>query len=158
MFKYETDIRESLSTLRINIPKILNYEDCALLVKDLDRKPHLSQNPPNLTPILERDTFYALSPNVGCERLPKIKKADLFFYHPRKSISTEIFKEGNIVVKKNPRNDSLFVEGIDNLTPVVNLNEIVYVNLGTCKEDSLGILQLVNKTKGTINKEEEYLV
>ena len=63
-----------------------------------------------------------------------------------------------MTVKINPRNDLDFVEGIDNLTPAVNLRDIVYINLGTCEQDSIGILQLVNKTKGSINKQEEELI
>ena len=37
IFKYETDIRDTLSTLRINISNIFGYDDCALLIKDQER-------------------------------------------------------------------------------------------------------------------------
>lgn len=102
MFKYDNDIRNSLKIIRSKLPKMFHYEDCAILVKDK----------------LEGDSFYAVSPNVSCNQLPHLKKSDLFFYNPKKSLTTDVYESCQTAYYENPRDEPLFVEGIDNLTPV----------------------------------------
>ena len=64
-----------------------------------------------------------------------------------------------MVVKKDPRVDNRFTEGLDNLTPVVALREIVYLPLRprTLKSDQeiIGVIQLVNKINGEVDDNEK---
>jgi hypothetical protein len=50
--------------------------------------------------------------------LKALKKADLFFYNPLKCISTGAYKSNKPILKIKPRDDPLFMQGVDNLTPV----------------------------------------
>jgi hypothetical protein len=58
-----------------------------------------------------------------------------------------------MAVVKNPRDADCYIDGVDNLTPLVALREIAFIdmNLGDGR-GSLGVIQLVNKIGGLINK------
>lgn len=49
----------------------------------------------------------------------KMKKCDLFFYSPKESLSTQVFDKCETMYFEDPRDQPLFMEGIDNLTPVI---------------------------------------
>jgi len=53
----------------------------------------------------------------------------------------------------NPRAENAFVEGIDNLSPILHLKDTIYVQMATNNE-RVGVLQLFNKKRGFVTKED----
>lgn len=101
-FEFQNDIRDVLRTLRVNIPKILGFEECGLLVNDKH----------------ESDSFYTINPSIECSRLNSLNKLDIYFYNPKACTSLDCFNTAKPIYLSNPRSDPGFVEGFDNLTPV----------------------------------------
>ena len=101
-FEFQSDIRDVLRDLRVNIPRILGFEECGLLVNDK----------------YEGDSFYTINPSIECGRLKSLNKLDIYFYNPKACLSLECFKKAEPQFLSNPRSDPEFVEGFDNLTPV----------------------------------------
>ena len=50
-----------------------------------------------------------------------MNKGDLSYYYPKKSLTVDCYNSKKMIKVKNPRDHALFVDGIDNLTPVFSL-------------------------------------
>lgn len=125
VFQYKTDMSEVLSNLRHKIPIIFGFEDCNILTFDK----------------YESGNYYAVSPNVYSANLKKSDKLSLYFYSIEGSISEKIANSGDMVIMKSPRELDNFIDGVDNLTPLVNLREIAYIDMYLGPEKgSLGVI------------------
>lgn len=126
-----------LSNLRYSIPLIFGFEDCNILTLDK----------------YESGNYYAVSPNVYSVNLKKSDKLSLYFYSIEGSLCEKVASSGTMMIVKNPREADNFIDGVDNLTPLVNLKEIAFIdmNLGGDK-GSMGVIQLMNKVGGFINE------
>lgn len=101
-FKFSGDIRKVIRNLRVEIPRIMGYEECGLLVIDK----------------LESDSFYTVNPNVEHSKLMGLKKIDIYFYNPSDCLTMQCYNKAKPMFVENPRQNIRFVEGFDNLTPV----------------------------------------
>ena len=101
-FKFDGDIRKVLLNLRIQIPIIMGFEECGILVQDKN----------------ESEAFFTINPNVEYQKLNELKKLDLYFFNLHDCLTLDCFKSGQPVFTKNPRSYANYVEGFDNQTPV----------------------------------------
>lgn len=104
-FEFRNDIRDVLRILRVNIPQILGFEECGILINDKT----------------EGDSFYTINPSIEMARLNSLNKLDIYFYNPKSCVSLDCFNSAEPIFLSNPRSDPSFVEGFDNLTPVSSL-------------------------------------
>lgn len=74
-FEFQNDIRDVLRILRVNIPRILGFEECGLLINDKH----------------EGDSFYTINPSIEYNRLMSLNKLDIYFYNPKACTSLECF-------------------------------------------------------------------
>lgn len=127
--------------IRQGLAATLNYEDVAVLVKD-----------PNS--ILEGgDQYFAISPNFFGEQLT-FDSSELFFFNPPTSSLSIAQQASNTALHAaSPRQLPNFQDGIDNLSPVVYLRDIIYAPLNA-GGGTVGILQFINKRRGMIQAED----
>lgn len=128
--------------IRQGLAAALDYEDVAVLVKD-----------PNA--ILEGgDQYFAISPNFFADKLA-FDTSELFFFNPpSSSLSISLQVANTALHAANPRQIPHFQDGIDNLSPVAYLRDIVYAPLCGNNGGTVGILQFVNKRRGIIQAED----
>jgi len=127
--------------IRRGLAATLNYEDVAVLVKD-----------PNS--ILEGgDQYFAISPNFLGHNLT-FDSSELFFFNPPTScLSISLQTTNTTLHAATPRQIPHFQDGIDNLSPVAYIRDIVYAPLAG-NSGTVGILQLINKRRGIIQAED----
>ena len=67
----------------------------------------------------EEKSFFALSPNSSKKDLERPDAfIDLYFYNVKNSFSLKCFNNCEYLNIKEPRNYDLYLEGIDNVTPI----------------------------------------
>lgn len=96
--------------LRASLGTFLGYEDVGMLVKDTTTK--LFQN---------SNMFFSLSPNVAGKDLLSFGNPNLFYYNPPSdSLVMKVLgsKDANPLIFSHIRDNPMFAEGIDNLSPV----------------------------------------
>lgn len=71
--------------------------------------------------------------------------------------SRTLISSSGLTIVSNPRMTEEFDNALDNLTPVMTLDEIVFVRLGT-KEQNVGILQFINKINGCVQNDTTEIV
>lgn len=103
MLSLEPDLNELLRKMRLGVAEYLDYGDCNMLLYD-----DQTQN------------YMALSPNTEIEKLPDIGRLNMYFYNPGECLSMKFLASA----KKswslhNAREQPEFLEGVDNLTPVL---------------------------------------
>ena len=80
---------------------------------------------------------------------------DLYYYGKvAKSLTTKCYDDCKLNYVRNPREDKHFVIGLDNLTPELNLVDILYCPLSDKKDHNIGVLQFVNFTRGSITEKD----
>ena len=149
-FRHVKDIKCLLRDLRFELATVLGYEDVALLVKD-----HTNQ--------FNTDNFVAVAPNLLADKLTANDKIEVGYYTlPTGSITKNIiFSLGDApstCLYTNPRDEVSFYEGIDNLSPVVQLREIIYTVLMLDGGERIGVVQYINKKRGYTMKHDIDLV
>jgi len=160
-----------LKELRVSLSRNSGYEDVALLVRDITN------------PIM-KDQFLALTPTLTGQALATHDRISLSYFNPpinclsmlayaspqppgpESSLDDNLLesikklrREGtpqpaSPLLINNPRNLVNFHQGIDNLSPIVSLREILYVCLRSQSGKKIGVLQLINKARGLIGPED----
>lgn len=89
--------------LRLCLSSYLEYEDVGILLFD-----KLSAS------------YMAVSPNLDQTSLKAAPTLSLYNYSPESCLSLQFLKSGKLSqLVLNPREERLFLEGVDNLSPVV---------------------------------------
>ena len=106
MMSQETEVVEIMRILRIEISGYLDYEDVGVMVNDKFS-----------------GSLMALSPNLSLTSVKNQKKLSPFFYSPDSCISVNFLKSNKkIQVVLSPRDNPHFLEGVDNLSPVLSID------------------------------------
>lgn len=104
---FEDDPRQLLRKLRVLIADMLDYEDVGILM--------YNPGPQN---------YYACSPNLILSDARYSDNINLFYYNLNNCLSSRFRDSGQVhELCANPRNNQYFLEGIDNLSPVITANQ-----------------------------------
>ena len=94
-------------------------------------------------------SYFALAPNTLASELLSAKRSPEFYYYsPAKDcLSVQAMNKMQAVLHVSPRDVEGFHEGLDNLSPVGQLREIIIAPL-LSEGKSFGVLQFLNKKRG----------
>ena len=73
-------------------------------------------------------------------------------------ISGKVYSDGEMTICDKPRQHNLFLNEIDNLSPLKFLERCIYIRLETSNKEKLGVLQIINKKKDISDKRFEEIV
>lgn len=130
MLADENDLGSLMMVLRQKLPTVLGFEECGLLIRNFE---------------VDSGSYMSVSPNHSSKQLTMLRKCDVFFYTVQNGLSHAAMQSQNVSVVRTAREAEGFVDGIDNLSPIVKLKEVIYVPLTNQQHETVGLIQLINK-------------
>jgi GAF domain-containing protein len=128
--------------LREGLASMLAYEDVSLLAQDLT------------SPDILR-SFLAIAPNTLAAELSSSKRSpEFYYYNPNKDcLSMKSINQKKASLYNYPRDIEGFHEGLDNLSPLGQLRELIIAPL-LFEGNSFGVIQFINKKRGAATSQD----
>ena len=140
-----TEISELLIKIKLCSLNVFKCEEIGLLVWDK-----------------VEDCFISVSSGASLQDLKdsikKKKPLDLNRFTQIIGISGKVYSDGEMTICDKPRQHSLFLNEIDNLSPLKFLERCIYIRLENSNKEKLGVLQIINKKKDITDKRFEEIV
>lgn len=140
-----SDLSQLLMKIKLCLLNVFKSEECGLLVWDKIE-----------------NAFVSIISGASLDDLRKCvekkRNIDQNTFTQVIGLSGKVYKDGEIIIVDKPRQHDLFLNEIDNLSPLKFQERCIYIRLETSNNEILGVLQIINKKKDISDQRFEEIV
>lgn len=123
------EISTLMIKLKLTLTKFLKCEDFAVLVKDE-----------------KEDCLLGLNSSFGVKDYTDIEQKELQRFPTKEGITGSVLSSKKAVFTDNPYNNSLYSQGVDCLSPVYALKNLMILPISTRKSPDIGVVHIINQS------------